>query len=97
MAYRHDTGGIPTEVDIKDSQKRALSLFTFLLAFYAFEDLAGGFNVRRTFPLAAGGHVAHFLLLLDCAVFLLAHLYDPEKFSKLRGAVLSWVADISAV
>eukprot|EP00421_Protoceratium_reticulatum_P007667 CAMPEP_0168371840 /NCGR_PEP_ID=MMETSP0228-20121227/7976_1 /TAXON_ID=133427 /ORGANISM="Protoceratium reticulatum, Strain CCCM 535 (=CCMP 1889)" /LENGTH=315 /DNA_ID=CAMNT_0008384735 /DNA_START=63 /DNA_END=1010 /DNA_ORIENTATION=- len=97
MAYRHDTGGIPTEVDIKDSQKRAFGLFTFLLAFYVHEDLVNSFKIRQSFPLAAVAHVAHFLLVLDCAVFLLAHLCSPEKFSKLRGAVLGWVADISAV
>ena len=28
-----------------------------------------------------GGHIVHFLLLLDFACFLLAHIYNPDKLS----------------
>mmetsp|Transcript_67331 Transcript_67331/g.190882 ORF Transcript_67331/g.190882 Transcript_67331/m.190882 type:complete len:306 (+) Transcript_67331:1-918(+) len=97
MAYRQDAGGVPTDADIRESQKRAVCLFAFVMAFYVPEDLLNAQRVRARHPLAAAGHIAHYLLLLDFAAFLLAHLYDPEKFAKLRGALLSFVADISAV
>mmetsp|Transcript_107156 Transcript_107156/g.313367 ORF Transcript_107156/g.313367 Transcript_107156/m.313367 type:complete len:96 (+) Transcript_107156:1-288(+) len=95
MACRPD-GGSPA-YEVADSQRRAVWLFAFLTAFYCVEDIANAVNLRRDFPLASCSHVAHFLLLADFSTFLLAHLYDPDKFAKLRGALYSWLTDACAV
>mmetsp|Transcript_35602 Transcript_35602/g.98602 ORF Transcript_35602/g.98602 Transcript_35602/m.98602 type:complete len:307 (-) Transcript_35602:139-1059(-) len=95
MACRKDSD--TCSFDLAESQRRAVCLFAFLTAFYLVEDVANAISLRRDFPLATCGHAAHFLLLLDFSTFLLAHLYDPEKFAKLKGAFLNWVVDACAV
>lgn len=95
MACRKDAG--QPDADLQDCQKRALCLFAFLLGFYIVEDVVNAYTLSRDYPVACCGHVAHFLLLLDFAGFLLAHLYDPDKFAKIRSTVMGWVADVCAV
>eukprot|EP00416_Gambierdiscus_australes_P022118 CAMPEP_0171064592 /NCGR_PEP_ID=MMETSP0766_2-20121228/6386_1 /TAXON_ID=439317 /ORGANISM="Gambierdiscus australes, Strain CAWD 149" /LENGTH=307 /DNA_ID=CAMNT_0011520643 /DNA_START=63 /DNA_END=986 /DNA_ORIENTATION=- len=95
MAWRKE--GVDAHVELADSQKRAACLFAFLVAFYSVEDVLNAMQVRKVYPLAACGHFAHFFLLMDFCAFVLAHLYDPEKFAKLRGAIATWVADACAV
>mmetsp|Transcript_48135 Transcript_48135/g.111473 ORF Transcript_48135/g.111473 Transcript_48135/m.111473 type:complete len:306 (+) Transcript_48135:60-977(+) len=95
MAWRKK--GVVASMDLFNSQRRAVWLFAFLTCFYSVEDLANAYNLRVDFPLAALGHFAHFLLLMDFSTFLLAHLFDPEKFAKLRGAIANWFADVCAV
>jgi len=95
MACRPD-GGAPA-YEVAESQKRAVCLFAFLTAFYCVEDLANAAYLRRDFPLASCSHVAHFLLFADFSAFLLAHLYDPDKLAKFRGALYNWLSDACAV
>eukprot|EP00416_Gambierdiscus_australes_P026941 CAMPEP_0171058400 /NCGR_PEP_ID=MMETSP0766_2-20121228/2475_1 /TAXON_ID=439317 /ORGANISM="Gambierdiscus australes, Strain CAWD 149" /LENGTH=308 /DNA_ID=CAMNT_0011513675 /DNA_START=83 /DNA_END=1009 /DNA_ORIENTATION=+ len=95
MAWRKE--GADARVELADSQKRAICLFAFLVAFYCVEDVFNAMQVRKAYPLAACGHFAHFSLLMDFSAFVLAHLYDPEKFAKLRGSIAAWVADACAV
>jgi len=99
MAYREAEGagqGLSEEI-VREGQGRALGLFAFLACFYLVEDIYNAFCLGSDFPLAAAGHTAHFLLLLDFAMFLLAHLCDPAKFTKLRGTLLNWFVDVCAV
>jgi len=95
MACRKDVD-VPS-FELQESQRRAVCLFAFLTAFYCVEDLANAVSLRNDFPLAMCGHIAHFMLVMDFSTFLLAHLYDPEKFEKLRGAFYSWISDACAV
>lgn len=71
-----------------DPRKRVLYFFAFLVSFYFTEDILGAFQLYQDIPLAAAGHTLHFLLLIDFAGFLLAHIYNPEK---LKGELLRWL------
>jgi len=95
MACRKDCD-LP-QYELWDSQRRAVCLFAFMTAFYSVEDVANAISLWSDYPLATCGHFAHFLLLMDFSAFLLAHLYDPEKFAKLRGSLFSWINDACAV
>mmetsp|Transcript_86838 Transcript_86838/g.281195 ORF Transcript_86838/g.281195 Transcript_86838/m.281195 type:complete len:314 (-) Transcript_86838:296-1237(-) len=100
IAFRRDASSSSTSAGqpgVADSQRRALCLFAFLALFYLVEDIYNAYGVMRFAPLASAGHVAHYLLLLDFATFVLAHLYDEEKHGKLRGSLLNWVADVCGV
>lgn len=98
MASREASGEASDEpADVTETRRRALWLFAFLVGFYTFEDIVSAVKLFKFIPFAAAGHVAHYLLLVDCAAFLLAHLYDPQKLEKLRSSILSWVADACAV
>merc|ERR1719464_287184 len=98
MAYRR--AGQAAEQDIARvslSQKRALSLFVFTVVFYSAEDLHNAVSVWSMFKIASLGHVVHYLLLLDFAGFLLAHLCDPAKLQAMQGSFMSWVTETCAV
>eukprot|EP00440_Ansanella_granifera_P065230 gb/GFBE01070738.1/.p1 GENE.gb/GFBE01070738.1/~~gb/GFBE01070738.1/.p1 ORF type:complete len:285 (+),score=78.15 gb/GFBE01070738.1/:1-855(+) len=73
-----------------DTEKQAAFFFSFLVAFYILEDVISAFRIADIVPLAAGGHVVHFLLLLDFACYMLAHIYNPDK---LQGRLLRWLPD----
>lgn len=75
-----------------DPRKRTLCLFAFLLGFYFIEDVVSAVTYR-SYLFIAGGHLVHYFLLLDCAGYILAHLYDPEK---LKGQLLRWLPDSCA-
>lgn len=68
-------------------ESQALAFFAFLVCFYIMEDLISAYRLGWSEPLGAAGHIVHFLLLLDFACFLLAHIYNPEKLS---GSLLRW-------
>merc|ERR1719401_1188175 len=93
------TGGgqVRASTDVIDTRKRTVAFFAFLIGFYITEDVIGGFKLIWDLPLAACGHAAHFLLLLDFAVYLLAHLYDPEKLEKLVGSFMHLFSEACAV
>jgi len=95
MACR-DGRGTP-QYELADSQWRAACLFAFLTAFYSVEDVAGAIGAWKDSPTVSCGYVAHFLLLMDFSAFVLAHLYDPEKFAKIRGMLLAMISDACAV
>jgi len=60
-------------------QMQAAFFFAFLVPFYILEDVVSAVRVGADEPLAAVGHIVHFLVLLDFACFLLAHIYNPGK------------------
>jgi len=70
-------------------QTQATFFFAFLVPFYVMEDVISAFRVGGEEPMAALGHVVHFLLLLDFACFLLSHIYNPDK---VKGGFLRWLA-----
>jgi len=73
-----------------DPRQQALYFFGFMICFYITEDVINAFNIGMDLPMAAAAHMFHFLLLLDFAGFILAHLYNPEN---LKGALLRWLPD----
>merc|ERR1719210_3107155 len=97
MVCRADKNSTGNEVDVAGTQKRAIVLFAFMITFYLSEDMYNAYTLGSHFPLAAAGHIAHFLLLLDFAAFILAHLYDPEKYDKLMNKFWSLMSDRSMV
>jgi hypothetical protein len=60
-------------------QRQASFFFAFLVLYYVMEDVISAFRVGGDSPLAAFGHIVHFLLLLDFACFLLAKIYNPDQ------------------
>jgi len=72
------------------AQTQAAFFFAFLVPFYVMEDVISAFRVGGEEPLAAIGHVVHFLVLLDFACFLLSHIYNPDK---VQGSFLRFLPD----
>eukprot|EP00931_Biecheleriopsis_adriatica_P062748 TRINITY_DN3788_c0_g2_i1.p1 TRINITY_DN3788_c0_g2~~TRINITY_DN3788_c0_g2_i1.p1 ORF type:complete len:284 (-),score=74.50 TRINITY_DN3788_c0_g2_i1:172-1023(-) len=75
---------------VMDLEKLAAFFFSFLVGFYILEDVVSAFRHAEDDLLVAGGHVVHFLLVLDFACFLMAHIYNPEK---LQGRFMRWLPD----
>lgn len=88
MITRSEKNVVKMEVDYSKLGKPAVSFVTFLVLFYVVEDLGNAIKFRSVMPLAAAGHIVHFLLLADFAGFILARIYSPEK---LKGQILSWL------
>jgi len=69
------------------AQTQAGFFFAFLVPFYIMEDLMSAYRIGGLEPLAAIGHIVHFLVVLDFACFLLApysqslksHAYNPTR------------------
>jgi len=83
MAFRSGPGAGTGSPDIALARRRAVALFTFMVMYYLSEDVLNACELALDFPPAAAGHVVHFLLVLDFATFVLAHLYDPDKQARL--------------
>jgi len=78
-------------VSTVDPRRQSLFFFAFVGCLYFHEDvLNGACAYFFSIPLAAGGHMVHFLLLLDFAGFILAHIYNPDN---LKGKLLRWLPD----
>jgi hypothetical protein len=71
-------------------QNQATYFFSFLVSYYVMEDVISAFRVGEDAPLAALGHIVHFLLLLDFACFLLAKIYNPDQ---VHGSFLRRIPD----
>jgi hypothetical protein len=95
-------GGLQFESEVEqrsyaaDTRLRAFALLVFLVGFYFHEDFITAIEMRSQ-PAVAMAHVAHFLLLMDFAGFLLSHLYDPAKFEKLVGTLRDMFVETCAV
>jgi len=87
MVYREDKSTVRFEVESKDTARTSAVFFIFLVGFYLCEDLFNAYNARA-FYLVAFAHILHFLLLLDFGVYVLAHVYNPEK---LVGELRKWL------
>jgi hypothetical protein len=73
---KNDDTGIAASDNV---QTQAALFFAFLVSFYVMEDVVSAFRIGGLDPLAAVGHIVHFVLLLDFACFLLSHIYNPDK------------------
>lgn len=73
---------------VGDVQKQSAFFFAFLVPFYIMEDVVSAVRVGGIEPLAAVGHMVHFLVVLDFACFLLSHIYNPDK---VQGTFLRWL------
>jgi len=94
MMYNEDKSGQhTTQVESKDTKRTSTAFFLFLVIFYFTEDIVDAWETKFRSPLSSAAHVAHFMLLLDFAFYILAHVYNPEK---LMGELRKWLpADLA--
>jgi hypothetical protein len=85
------------QTDVAETRQRAVAFFAFTVAFYFTEDVFSAISLGGEMRLAALGHIAHFLLLVDFAGFVLSHLFDEDKLNKIMGSLTSWLADACSV
>lgn len=92
MVYQASKVQLQNAVPMDDAgvQRRVLSFFAFLIAFYSMEDLHAATQCFWDLPVAAIAHCVHFMLLLDIAGFITAQVVDPER---LKSGVLQWFPD----
>merc|ERR1719162_2339832 len=92
VVYREsDSHG--SDLDSPATKRTSTAFFLFLVIFYFTEDIFQAYEALFVSPLAAIAHLAHFLLLLDFAFYILAHVYNPEK---LVGELRKWLpADLA--
>jgi hypothetical protein len=89
MMYREGNfGESMTQVDSIDTKKTSTAFFFVLVIFYFTEDVLQAYAVFSAAPVAAIAYLVHFLLLLDFAFYVLAHVYNPEK---LMGELRKWL------
>eukprot|EP00928_Gymnodinium_smaydae_P007240 TRINITY_DN12608_c0_g1_i1.p1 TRINITY_DN12608_c0_g1~~TRINITY_DN12608_c0_g1_i1.p1 ORF type:complete len:285 (+),score=75.10 TRINITY_DN12608_c0_g1_i1:156-1010(+) len=87
MVHRSRHGDAELQKDDGHGQCRAAAFFAFFVTFYFLEDMMSAFRMLSVDMLVSAGHTVHFLLVLDFACFLLAHVYNPEK---IPGYVMRW-------
>jgi len=88
MVYREDKNMDRFQVESTDTTRTSTAFFLFLVGFYLAEDLFNAYNVFGLYWMASVAHIVHFLLLLDFGVYVLAHVYNPEK---LVGELRKWL------
>lgn len=88
MLYQRDKYATCVQVDATNPRKAAALFFGFLTCFYLSEDVYGAYQIGSDIPLAAVGHLVHYLLLLDFAGFVLARIFSPEK---LKGQLTAFI------
>jgi len=76
------------EVDSVDCKRRAAAFFVFLVCFYFLEDVYQAYEALGVMNVAAVAHIVHYLLLVDFAFYVLAHVYNPDK---LVGELRKWL------
>jgi len=91
MMYREDQCRF--QVESADTKRVSTAFFLFLVGFYFLEDVVSAYHAWTFSGLASAAHIAHFVLLVDFACYVLAHIYNPEK---LVGELRKWLpADFS--
>lgn len=88
MVLREDKKAERVQVEEIDTKRTSSAFFLFLVGFYLSEDLLNSYDAWGVSGLATAGHLVHFLLLLDFACYILAHIYNPEK---LMGELRKWL------
>lgn len=88
MVFRENKNEHRFDVASTDTKRTATAFFLFLVGFYILEDLGNAYNALGITVLASLGHTAHFLLLVDFACYVLAHIYNPDK---LVGELRRWL------
>lgn len=72
-------GATMGQVITADLRRQALSFFSFLVCFYAVEDLAIPINSQIGETMAMAAHVAHFCLLLDFTAFMCFQVFSQQS------------------
>jgi len=90
MVFTEQKNSSRVQVESTDTKRTSTAFFLFLVGFYITEDvgnayLAYSLGLTKIVPIA---HILHFLLLVDFAVYVLAHIYNPEK---LVGELRRWL------
>jgi len=88
IVYREDQSNGRLQVESVDTKRISTSFFLFLVGFYVTEDLLNAYFAYEFSWMASLAHVAHFCLLVDFAMYVLAHVYNPEK---LVGELRRWL------
>jgi hypothetical protein len=88
MVFSERKGTERVQIEEIDTKRTSTTFFLFLVGFYLSEDLLNAYEAWAISELATVAHVVHFLLLLDFACFILAHIYNPEK---LMGDLRKWL------
>jgi len=88
MVVCEDKSRARVQVEEIDSKRTSTAFFLFLVGFYLSEDLINAVDSFRLSKRASAAHCLHFLLLLDFACYILAHIYNPEK---LMGGLRKWL------
>jgi hypothetical protein len=88
MVYHEDKNSSRVQVDSTDTKRTATAFFLFLVAFYITEDLYNAYIAYDLSVMASITGLAHLALVLDFAVYVLAHIYNPEK---LYGELRKWL------
>eukprot|EP00811_Abedinium_folium_P004473 NODE_14118_length_1127_cov_6.562000.p1 GENE.NODE_14118_length_1127_cov_6.562000~~NODE_14118_length_1127_cov_6.562000.p1 ORF type:complete len:305 (+),score=57.91 NODE_14118_length_1127_cov_6.562000:118-915(+) len=94
LITRHSKSQTGHVIPASDPRTRVVYFFAFLVLFYFAEDVVGALTLGWKMPLVAGGYIVHYIMLCDVALFLLAHIYNPEQMrGALRNAIMRWAPD----
>jgi hypothetical protein len=88
VVYREDQCKGRVQVTSVDTKRMSTSFFFLLIGFYVAEDLGDAYFLYHVSWKASLAHVAHFCLLADFALYILMHIYNPEK---LVGQLCRWL------
>jgi len=88
IVHREDQSSSRYQVESVETKRTSTAFFLFLVGFYVTEDLMNAYFAYEISWMASVAHVAHFCLLVDFAVYVLAHVYNPEK---LMGELRRWL------
>jgi len=90
MVFTEQQNSSRVQVESADTQRTATAFFLFLVGFYITEDIGNAYlaySIGLT-KMVSIAHILHFLLLVDFAFYVLAHIYNPEK---LVGELRRWL------
>jgi len=88
MVCRDDQNAQRVDVESPEIKRKATAFFVFLFTFYCWEDIVQALEAASGSRLASAAHLLHFLLLVDFAFYVLAHVYNPDK---LVGELQKWL------
>jgi len=90
MVHKEDKNAPHVTVENSETKRKVVSVFAYLIFIYSFEDVMQAYRLFNTsYHLASLGHMIHFLMVLDLSFFVLAHIFNPEKFLDIK----TWVCD----
>lgn len=88
FVYREDQCAGRAQLTSADTKRISTTFFFLIVGFYAAEDLGDAYFLYHLSWKASLAHVAHFCLLADFALYILIHIYNPEK---LVGQLCRWL------
>jgi hypothetical protein len=76
------------QVTSADAKRTSTTFFFLIVGFYVVEDLGDAYFLYHLSWKASLAHLAHIGLLADFALYILIHIYNPEK---LVGQLCRWL------